>query len=279
MPVTAFDDAALQMGLFGDGVVLQVGKQCCYEVIDNNTVRVYDGVYMLQGHQIEISPNEHHDFTIENGTSGTVRYDLIGFTYSETDGLVHTVLKNAGTIIPEQEDLWSGAESASGYLYRVKLNGLNIESVEQLFRVVRPISETAQLVYPVGAIYQSVLPTDPEELFGGVWEPFGTGRVLFGYDASQTEFNEAKKTGGAKCVDLKHQHLESIGTDANNFFVDNDGSYSSHGSITAARRGFAWANSNTTVDLIRLSKTSNELSDETNILPPYQVCYRWVRTA
>ena len=133
--VTPFDDATKSRGIFGDNAVLAIGEQCRYEIISSNLIRVYDGTYFLQGHQFKIPPNGYHDFTIENGNQGIERYDLIGFRYSNADGGSAIVVKDVGETIPSQGDLWSGAESADGYLYRVKLVGLAIESVEQLFYV------------------------------------------------------------------------------------------------------------------------------------------------
>ena len=34
--------------------------------------------------------------------------------------------------------------------------------------------------YPIGSIYQSIDPTSPAELFGGVWESIASNRVLIG---------------------------------------------------------------------------------------------------
>ena len=34
----------------------------------------------------------------------------------------------------------------------------------------------------------------------GTWSAFGAGRVLVGYNGSDTDFNAAEKTGGAKTV-------------------------------------------------------------------------------
>lgn len=36
------------------------------------------------------------------------------------------------------------------------------------------------LLHPVGSIYISVDPVDPMEIFGGIWEPYSTGRTLIG---------------------------------------------------------------------------------------------------
>lgn len=68
--------------------------------------------------------------------------------------------------------------------------------------------------YPVGSVYISVGATSPATLFGGTWSAFGTGRVLVGIDATDTDFNASEKTGGAKTVTLdttqipSHRHNE-----------------------------------------------------------------------
>jgi hypothetical protein len=53
-------------------------------------------------------------------------------------------------------------------------------------------------VYPVGAIYTSVVSTSPATLFGGTWAAFAAGRVLVGRDAGQAEFDTVEETGGEK---------------------------------------------------------------------------------
>ena len=58
------------------------------------------------------------------------------------------------------------------------------------------------LVYPVGAIYMSVNPTNPWAFPRTAWAEWGKGRVPVGVDTSQTEFNKAEKTGGTKTVTL-----------------------------------------------------------------------------
>lgn len=52
--------------------------------------------------------------------------------------------------------------------------------------------------WPIGSIYISVVNTNPSQWFDGVWESFGSGRVLVGVDTTQTEFNKVMKTGGEK---------------------------------------------------------------------------------
>ena len=72
-------------------------------------------------------------------------------------------------------------------------------------------------VYPIGAIYTSVVDVNPNQLFGvGAWTRFGAGRVLVGVDTTQEEFNIVEKEGGAKTEVLtiaqmpRHTHSVSV---------------------------------------------------------------------
>jgi microcystin-dependent protein len=60
------------------------------------------------------------------------------------------------------------------------------------------ITDFLNKVYPIGAIYMSVLSTSPATLFGGTWSAFAPGRVLVGFNSGETEFNTSEKTGGGK---------------------------------------------------------------------------------
>lgn len=62
-------------------------------------------------------------------------------------------------------------------------------------------------VYPLGAIYISVLETSPSDLFGGTWERFANGKTLIGVDENDADFNTVKKTGGEKSHTLTVQEM------------------------------------------------------------------------
>ena len=56
-------------------------------------------------------------------------------------------------------------------------------------------------MYPVGSIYTSTTlstPSSVHDALGGTWETYGSGRVLVGLDATQTEFDTLGETGGSK---------------------------------------------------------------------------------
>lgn len=141
------------------------------------------------------------------------------------------------------------------------------------------VKQAMLAVYPVGTVYLSMDSTNPSKRFGGTWESLGAGRTLFGVDTSQNEFNAVEKIGGSKTIDLSHHHVESIGSDSDNFFIDKGGNGASYyGSTVVARNGQCWANPTATANPIRLSYTSKELTGAKSILPPYITCYMWKRT-
>ena len=70
---------------------------------------------------------------------------------------------------------------------------------------------TLQAVYPVGSIYiNAAVATNPATLLGfGTWVAFGAGRVMVGLDATDSDFDTAQETGGAKTVTLTTSQIPS----------------------------------------------------------------------
>jgi len=70
---------------------------------------------------------------------------------------------------------------------------------------------TLQAVYPVGSIYiNATVATNPATLLGfGTWAAFGAGRVMVGIDSTDTDFDAAEETGGAKTVTLTTSQIPS----------------------------------------------------------------------
>lgn len=80
-------------------------------------------------------------------------------------------------------------------------------------------TDVFQKIYPVGSIYMNAInATNPGELLGfGTWIAFAAGKVMVGYDATDSDFNASEKTGGAKTTTLTTgqlpSHNHSISTD------------------------------------------------------------------
>lgn len=146
---------------------------------------------------------------------------------------------------------------------------------------------TLDTIYPVGSIYMSVSSTNPANLFGGNWEPWGEGRVPVGVgtytdsDGTTNNFNVANSSSIAGIngrylhpltVDEmpSHNHSASITTTYNEFKADTNGRNwkSDPGGGTSIL---------TTIWPITIgSKGSNQPH---NNIQPYITCYMWVRSS
>ena len=142
---SAQQDADLHAGIIGNSaIVLPVGSKCKAEIMSSNKVRVYDGEFISQGRRFNQPYGESADFTLDNGSQGTVRYDIIGLKFFRNsegkeacETFVHKNVGASGTVY--EEDIREGATSSYVSMYRVKLNGINIESVTPLFVVIDPV--------------------------------------------------------------------------------------------------------------------------------------------
>lgn len=139
----AEDDAAIFQSIFGEDGVSTTGQACKATVLSNNKVRIADGVICVGGHFARIPYGDYIDCEIENGQSGKNRNDIIVARFETTgtggiDTYTCEVKKGtAGTVAadPEivQEDLYKAGKVRELPLYRVKIEGLSITAVEQLF--------------------------------------------------------------------------------------------------------------------------------------------------
>ena len=143
-----------QLGLahqatFGpDDYVLEGGRESEAQVLTNNSIRIFDAVYCIQGRRDVIPASGYTDVTIDNGTQGMNRNDIIVRRYkkdevSEEESTEYAVIKGAPSsgeaVDPSVTtgDIRSGAILHEMKLYRVKLTGLNIVEVEPLFNILK----------------------------------------------------------------------------------------------------------------------------------------------
>ena len=143
--VTAADAGALNACFAGEGryVAAGVGEALAAEVISNNCVRIKSGEAINQGRHMRVSANTYVDCTIQNGSQNTKRYDLIVFRYTrnvETDIEKAEIVVIHGTSASTASDptytagnILAGARQDDMLLYRVRINGINIEAVDKLF--------------------------------------------------------------------------------------------------------------------------------------------------
>ena len=119
-------------------------------------------------------------------------------------------------------------------------------------------------IYPIGSIYMSIDSTNPSSLFGGTWEPWGTGKVPVGVDLNDTDFNTVEKIGGEKTHTLSvnempsHTHMLHL--------VSNQ----------LGNGGGMWGTTYSQYDG-NVNTYSTGGSQAHNNLQPYITCYMWKR--
>lgn len=125
------------------------------------------------------------------------------------------------------------------------------------------------ILYPIGAIYQSTVNTDPSSFMGGTWERFGNGRVLVGVDEADSDFNAPNKTGGTKthkltAAEMAHSHFQTERFDSD-YSIGNGHKFTIGESVAS--------------DTIKTSGVVDVTSQAHNNLQPYITVYMWRRTA
>lgn len=143
--ILAEDDAAIYGGLLGQDCVLPLGQKLKATVISNNKVRIADGVVSVGGHIGRVISGDYEDMTITNGVSEKKRNDIIAARFiagasggSDTYKLVviqGTAGATASDPVTVKGDLYSGDKQRDYPLWRVKIEGLSIVKVEQMYKV------------------------------------------------------------------------------------------------------------------------------------------------
>lgn len=150
--VKSEDIGAFNAGIVSAGqYVLSTGSKFNYEIVTNNSIWIYDGEAINQGRHMRIKPNDYEIVTIENGTQSQKRNDLIVLRYSkDTETGIESaeikVIKGTSGSVPTDPPYMTGniltGDTTDDFpLYRVYLDGLNIESVEPLFHVLCSMEE------------------------------------------------------------------------------------------------------------------------------------------
>lgn len=150
--ITSAGDGAVNAAIYGGGrYVLNAGECFDYELLSNNQIRIKSGYAMIQGRKIELAVSDYEDIEIDNGLQGVKRCDLIVISYEKNvasgieTATIRVIKGTSGDdyVDPEHTsgDILSGAILDDFPLYRVKIDGLNVEAVEKLFEVRKDITE------------------------------------------------------------------------------------------------------------------------------------------
>lgn len=158
--IYAQDDACIYEAIFGSDCVFDMGNKFKSQVLSNNKIRLSDGVLKVGGHIARIKSGDYEDLTIANGVSGKKRVDIICCKFTtngKVDNMELIVKQGAiGTSYTDpaltQNDLYAGGQVREMPLYRVKIDGLNIVAVEQMFELrqnTKQMQEIIEFAVPV----------------------------------------------------------------------------------------------------------------------------------
>lgn len=141
-------DRETNIGIFGNGThILDVGSQMAATVVSSNRVDIADGLLVAEGCTAEVARGTTESMTIENGSQGMLRTDLIVARYTKTAGtaveaMALAVIKgtpaasNPATPAYNTGLIADGDSPVDFPLYKVNINGISITSVERLVDVV-----------------------------------------------------------------------------------------------------------------------------------------------
>ena len=144
--ITSDDDRCFNASILGKGkYVFDYGKKFSPDIINNNLIRIHEGMCINQGTQMGIELNGYEDVTIENGVSGSKRNDLIVMRYEKN---ADTSIEKASLVVIKgtaganatdpsyiSGNILDGGDLIDDMpLFRVKIESLTITAVEKLFK-------------------------------------------------------------------------------------------------------------------------------------------------
>lgn len=155
--VTSIDDAVRNgnPGYLNGKVVFTFLQNFAATIVTNNQVKIGSGYGMNQGRIFKIDEGEFDLVTIENGSQGYKRTDLIvaRYTMNTQSGFedihLEAIRGTSGNSYVDPAystgNINQGATQDDMPLYRVKINGLVIEAVERMFTLVPDGGRLGQL--------------------------------------------------------------------------------------------------------------------------------------
>lgn len=172
--ITSDDDRIRNAYYIGNSkYVFEYGHSFEPTILNNNLIRIQDGMLVNQGTQIGIELTDYEDVVIENGLSGVNRNDLIVMRYEKeadtgTESGKLVVIKGTSGATATDPEYISGNILDGGDLiddmplYRVRIESLSIVAVEPLFTLYHlPVIATEETI---DEMWGNPLPSGSQEL-------------------------------------------------------------------------------------------------------------------
>ena len=144
--VTAEQWADFNRGIYGEAAVLPVGSKMAVTIQTANQITVKDGVAVFDGREVYIGYGESENITIQSGTQGTMRNDIVVVKYTRdeetgVEGVAFEVVSGTPVSSNPQDPVYQNTDIRTGVFVsqkpfcRVRINGTAIESVVMLVSV------------------------------------------------------------------------------------------------------------------------------------------------
>lgn len=163
-------------------------------------------------------------------------------------------------------------------------------------RAVTPsnLLAVASLLNPIGTIREFNVSTNPATLLGfGTWTAHGAGKFTIAIDSGDATMDTVGETGGAKTVTIGQTNLPNISTGAGtaHTHIQNAHSHTITWSTTGADNYVTGAGNDASGPFNTSSTTATNQDESAhthplggsgtalNVMNPFIVVYRWVRTA
>lgn len=143
--IYAEDDAQIHRALIGSSGITLADNQLACTVVNDNTVRLDSGLYAMQGYMIAVQSGTTQDLTVDSGSAGAYRHDLVVADFvrgggATADAFIFTVIKGtnatsaSGATDPAltQDNLITGGSHRQEALYRIVISGTEITGVERI---------------------------------------------------------------------------------------------------------------------------------------------------
>lgn len=157
--VTAMEDAIWHRGIWNKDCIVAFGENMKANIISNNEIQVRSGVISMQGRFSVIPPNTYDSLTINNGTIGENRIDLIVCHYEKNaDTQVESMNLKVIQGIPSADtptvpsytegNIDNGDLIAEVPVFQVNIKGITVESVDTVIDVEQSFTDrSANLLF------------------------------------------------------------------------------------------------------------------------------------
>ena len=222
----------------------------------------------------------------EGASAATATGTWIKVPLTPTNNNINTTIKLTGLDYRKTYSIqaWVGDKLGEKYSPRVKFTTRPLFNWNKdRFNFNIPVefngSSMLDLMWPVGSIYTTVDKRNPENIFGGSWEPFAQGRTLMGVDPQQNGFKLPEYESGARyhtlTIDEMPPHYHRVINQGSN---NNAGLWPTKdyiwGDYTSQSDG---AYGNTGDESNKLTTTYEGKGQAYDQLPPYITVYFWKR--